>query len=43
MVPSVRQPSDLDVVRESYDRVAGTYVELGVGELWSTLAGGIRA
>jgi SAM-dependent methyltransferase len=33
MVPSVRQPSDLDVVRESYDRVAGTYVELGVGEL----------
>jgi SAM-dependent methyltransferase len=29
----VQQPSDLDTVRASYDRVADTYVELGMGEL----------
>jgi SAM-dependent methyltransferase len=29
----VQQPSDLDAVRASYDRVADTYVELGMGEL----------
>jgi SAM-dependent methyltransferase len=29
----VRQPSDLDAVRESYDRVADTYVELEAGDL----------
>jgi SAM-dependent methyltransferase len=29
----VQQPSDLDVVRASYDRVADAYVELGMGEL----------
>ena len=29
----MQQPSDLDAVRASYDRVADTYVELGMGEL----------
>jgi len=29
----VRQPADLDLVRASYDRVAGTYVRLGLGDL----------
>lgn len=29
----MRQPADLDLVSASYDRVAGTYVGLGVGEL----------
>jgi SAM-dependent methyltransferase len=29
----VLQPADLDLVRASYDRVAGRYVELGMGEL----------
>jgi SAM-dependent methyltransferase len=29
----VQQPSDLDAVRASYDRVADNYVELGMGEL----------
>jgi SAM-dependent methyltransferase len=29
----VQQPSDLDTVRESYDRVADAYVEGGFGEL----------
>jgi SAM-dependent methyltransferase len=29
----VKQPADLDLVRASYDRVAGTYVELGLGDL----------
>jgi SAM-dependent methyltransferase len=29
----VQQPSDLDAVRASYDRVADTYVELGMDEL----------
>jgi SAM-dependent methyltransferase len=29
----VRQPADLELVRASYDRVAETYVTLGVGEL----------
>ena len=31
----MQQPSDLDAVRDSYDRVADTYVELGLGELGS--------
>jgi SAM-dependent methyltransferase len=29
----VQQPSDLDAVRASYDRVADNYVELGMGDL----------
>jgi SAM-dependent methyltransferase len=29
----VQRPADLDVVRESYDRVADAYVELGTGRL----------
>ena len=29
----MQQPSDLDTVRESYDRVADAYVELGMGRL----------
>jgi SAM-dependent methyltransferase len=29
----VQQPADLEDVRNSYDRVADTYVEIGVGEL----------
>ena len=29
----MEQPADLDVVRASYDRVADTYVELGMGDL----------
>jgi SAM-dependent methyltransferase len=29
----MEQPADLDVVRASYDRVADTYVESGIGEL----------
>lgn len=29
----MRQPADLDLVSASYDRVAGTYVGMGVGEL----------
>jgi SAM-dependent methyltransferase len=29
----VQQPSDLETVRESYDRVADAYVELGMGRL----------
>jgi len=29
----VQQPADLDLVRASYDRVAGPYVGLGVGDL----------
>jgi SAM-dependent methyltransferase len=29
----VRQPADLELVRASYDRVAGTYVQLGIGDL----------
>ena len=29
----MEQPADLDTVRASYDRVADTYVELGMGEL----------
>jgi SAM-dependent methyltransferase len=29
----VQQPSDLEAVRDSYDRVADTYVGLGVGDL----------
>ena len=29
----MQQPSDLDAVRASYDRVADNYVELGAGEL----------
>ena len=29
----MQQPTDLDAVRASYDRVADTYVELGMGEL----------
>jgi SAM-dependent methyltransferase len=29
----VEQPADLDAVRASYDRVAPTYVELGMGDL----------
>ena len=29
----MQQPSDLDAVRASYDRVADNYVELGMGEL----------
>jgi len=32
-VSGVLQPSDLEAVRESYDRVADTYVGLGVGDL----------
>jgi hypothetical protein len=27
------RPADLDVVRASYDRVADTYVAMGLGEL----------
>jgi SAM-dependent methyltransferase len=29
----MQQPADLDVVRASYDRVADTYVDMGLGEL----------
>ncbi|HEY6748198.1 MAG TPA: class I SAM-dependent methyltransferase [Mycobacteriales bacterium] len=29
----MQQPADLDTVRTSYDRVADTYVELGMGDL----------
>jgi SAM-dependent methyltransferase len=29
----MEQPADLDAVRSSYDRVADTYVELGMGDL----------
>ena len=29
----MQQPSDLEIVRESYDRVADAYVELGMGRL----------
>jgi SAM-dependent methyltransferase len=29
----VQQPADLELVRASYDRVAGTYVQLGIGDL----------
>lgn len=29
----VPQPADLDVVRDSYDRVADNYVEMGVGDV----------
>lgn len=36
MVPGVRQPADLELVRSSYDRVAGTYVGRGIGELGPT-------
>lgn len=32
-VPAVQQISDLEAVRESYDRVADNYVEMGVGRL----------
>jgi 2-polyprenyl-3-methyl-5-hydroxy-6-metoxy-1,4-benzoquinol methylase len=31
----VQQPVDLELVRASYDRVAATYVDLGVGHLAS--------
>ena len=29
----MQQPADLDLVRSSYDRVAGPYVEMGIGDL----------
>jgi SAM-dependent methyltransferase len=29
----VRRPADLDIVRESYDRVADNYVEMGLGDV----------
>jgi SAM-dependent methyltransferase len=32
-VSRVQQPTDLETVRSSYDRVADTYVSLGMGEL----------
>ncbi|GAA1680815.1 class I SAM-dependent methyltransferase [Fodinicola feengrottensis] len=30
---SVRRPVDLDIVRDSYDRVADNYVEMGLGDI----------
>jgi SAM-dependent methyltransferase len=41
----VKQPADLDIVRASYDRVAGRYVQLGMGDLasWPWLRAGLAA